>query len=287
MSAAEDSGVVLQQYFKKKSDDKTGLLTVLTLLVILLIALEYASLHAKYDWLYTIYDDYMRNAPAGTKFDIGPTRIALAYERPWVANTIMSRPLNQTGAEFLLKLIKVLNIPGDYLTGTADINILAPTVADLNAFVGAGKPPDPSTWENNNNALYMIGKIPYHSQLVQGYYNQINSGQGGDTTGGDLSLMILWLYGYEEYVRERFTWSATSVLEEWNYMFALTQPAPSLPPADGCKNLATGIVSSGTAWAGIGAMIGSSVPVLGTALGAAIGFVGGAAAGLIGKGKCL
>lgn len=266
---------------KKRIDERTGIMTILTLCVILLIALEYAKLHSKYDWLYSIYATYINTSPPNTILNVGPTRIVLAYERPWVSNLLMTRPLTPTGAEFLIKLIKVINIPALYLASSTT-NTRPASVAKLNDLVKTE-----AAWMVDSNVLYTIGKIPYKTTLVSGYVAQIYPNSTNTLKTGDLSLQILWLYGYEEYVRERFTWSATSVLEEWNYMFALTVPAPTIPQADGCSGLATNIISNGTAWAGIGAMVGSAAPGIGTVLGTGLGFIGGCLAGLFEKFNCL
>ena len=245
---------------------------IFAMIIVLLIALEYARLHSKYDWLFSNYATYYRFAPPSTS-NIGPTRIVLSYERPWVSNLITTRPITSTGAEFLLKLIKTINIPAQYLINSADNNIPA-SVKNLNNFVVSK-----DTWNIQNNPLFTIGLIPYESNLVRGYQNQI-----GLTSGqGDLSLMILWLYGYEEYVRERFTWSATSVLDEWNYMFATDIPA-QLPGNNPCDigSIATNAISMGLGAAGVGAAVSGGNP-----FGALAGFVFGTVSSLLTKTKCL
>jgi hypothetical protein len=253
-----------------------NILSVLTIIIVLFIVLEYAKLRSKYDWLYSNYATYYKLSPAGSTSSIGPTRIALTYERPWLANIITTRPITPNGAEFLIKLIKDLNITAEYLTNSVD-NYQPPSVKNLNTFVS-----NEQLWKSDNNILYKIGAIPWNSDLVQRYKNTFTACTTQPCVG-DLSLLILWLYGYEEYVRERFTASSTSVLSEWNFMFATNIPSP-VPTNNGCdtSTITGNIMSMGLAGAGVGAAVSGGNPV-----GAFIGFFGGAIGSLLTKTKCL
>jgi hypothetical protein len=141
------------------------------------------------------------------------------------------------------------------------------------------------------------GQIPFFSELVQGYRQQLASGctppcvKPTDIPAGtkaDLSLLTLWMHGYEEYIRQRSTAAATSVLQEWNFMFAADVPAPVPQPAACSATAVAGdVFSAGVGAAGVGAMMGAPEGGIGAVPGAIIGFILGAGGSLFGNSSCL
>jgi hypothetical protein len=273
----------------KKIAVDTALLSVLAMIMILYFAVEFAKLRAKYNWFYSWYRDYLANSPAGTPVNIGPTRAALAYERPWLSNLVCSRPITQSAAEFLMRLVR-MNIPAQYLLSPPSAGLTASpadAITMLNNFTV-----NEASWVSKNNPLSTTGVVPYDSALVQGYVAQVHSGTATTppNMAGDLSLQILWLYGYEEFIRERFSWSATSVLSEWNYMFGVDVISPTTtPPDDDCSagSFISSAMSMGMAGAGVGTGIGAAAGGIGALPGAGIGFLAGAVSSIFTKTQCL
>jgi hypothetical protein len=267
----------------------TGVIVVLTLLVILYFAFEYSTLRAKYDKLFTWYSVIGVTNPNNTP-SIGPMRIALSYERPWLSR-LMTRPISQEMAEFMLRLIQQEHINASYLVYGP--GAFASNPDEALAALGALCQSETAWNDPKNNPLGPSsedypgnGGIPYDSALVCGYRFQILAPKGSCGTNivqGDLSLATLWMHGYEEYVRQRFTSAATSVLQEWNFMFA-EDTAPPIPTSDACSaaSFASGGIQAGIGAAALGAMMApEAAPV-----GAVIGFIVGAASSLLTKTKC-
>jgi len=271
----------------------TGVIIVLILLLILYFAFEYSQLRSKYDKLFSWYSTIEASNPSVIP-SIGPMRIVLTYERPWLGR-LMSRPITQEMAEFILRLAQQEQINSAYMIyGPGPF--LYPDIDPITKLDELVK--DQNKWENKDPSIVNplgpgdgYGNIPYNSDLVCGYRYEIG---GGAATGcgphineGDLSLRTLWMHGYEEYVRQRFTSASTSVLGEWNYMFA-EDIAPPLDTGDACSPssfLSDGI-QAGIGAAGVGAMLGAPEGGIGTIPGAIIGFIIGAGSSLIGKAKC-
>lgn len=263
-------------------------IAVITALAIAYIALQYSALRAKYDSLFSWYADLSTTNP-GLQPSIGPTRIALSYERPWLAR-LMTRPISQEMGEFMLRLVQQEKINPSYLiTGPAAyVDPSLDPVNELNLKVASQ-----SAWEvagDKGNPLW-LGGIPYNSRLVLGYRCQIGQGSicgGADDIQGDLSLLTLWMHGYEEYVRQRFTSGATSVLQEWNYMFAQDAVVP-IDTGNGCDAgmIASDGISAAIGAAGVGAMLGAPEGGIGAIPGAIAGFIVGFGGSLLGKTKCL
>ncbi len=276
-----------------------GAIVVLTLLLMVYVAFQYSTLRMKYKSIFGWYE----RLPSQTT-NIGPMRIALSYERPWLAQYI-TRPIPQTMAEFMIRLVNQQRINPLYLT-VGPAALFADPVNALNTYCQTA-----DSWGSTSQAVKMGngmiqtvpavvnplsqiggGQIPFWSELVQGYRMQImarsmpappNAIPAG--TKADLSLLTLWMHGYEEYIRQRSTAAATSVLQEWNFMFAADVPAPVPQPA-GCSATAVAgdVFSAGVGAAGVGAMMGApeaSIP------GAIIGFILGAGGSLFGNSSCL
>lgn len=266
---------------------------VLTLLVILYVAFEYSALRAKYDKLFSWYSQIATTNPNNVP-SIGPMRIVLSYERPWLSR-LMTRPITQETAEFLLRLAQQEEIRAEYMVfGPGTIMYPTNSIPALINFCQ-----NEPAWNSANNPLGPgpgpgpapgAGNIPFNSDLVCGYrrQNNIASSGCGTETEGDLSLETLWMHGYEEYVRQRFTSGASSVLGEWNYMFGQNAAAPPLNTGDACSvsSFLSGGIQAGIGAAGVGAMLGAPEGGIGAIPGAIIGFIGGAASSLLGKAKC-
>jgi len=249
-----------------------ALATVLLLLAVLYIAVEYANLRSRYDNIYSWYAAL--KLPPGAQFSIGPTRIALGYDRPWMA-ALHTRPIPQTAAEFLMRLISQVKVNPLYLYDGP--NHIHGDLQSLDWYTASKE-----QWADPTNPLFAMG-IPYNSPLVQGYIALKTPSTARD---GDMSLLTLWNHGFEEYVRQRFSGSATSVLQEWNFMFGAVPSAGVTPSSCGALNLVSGAASAGVGAAGVGAMVGSAGGPIGTGIGAAIGFVFGAGVSLLGKTEC-
>jgi len=217
---------------------ETGVLVLLC--IILFIAVQYSYMKVRYNDIYQIY------APLIGKnvfVNIGPQRIMLGYEYPKISSMFLSRPITQTAAEFLLRIIRVRRPSAIYLfKGFSD------DTSQLQKLVT-----NADSWNQAGNPLKTIGGIGYDSALVQNY---------GDGTSKasrkDYSLEILWRFGYEEYVRQRFTESSTSVMQEWDYMFGDIEKAPVTDKDNACNatSMAAGAVSQGAMFAAMGAAAG-------------------------------
>ena len=138
--------------------------------------------------------------------------------------------------------------------------------------------------------------IPWSSALVQGYVLQTSTPKPINTPKytkkPDLGLIVLWLHGYEEYTRQRFSEGGSSVLIEWDRMFGkLALPSAVIPPKMPSTSCGTGelvgsIGAQAVGGAGAGAMVGSAVGPVGTAVGAAIGALVGGGIAAAGKSNC-
>jgi hypothetical protein len=268
------------------STSSTAVIVVLALLVILYGVVQYASFRSKYDSVFSWY----ANVTAKNKNivpNIGPLRVALGYERPWLAQ-YLTRPIPQTAAEFMLRLVAQERINPTYLlVGPGTIGA-GGGMAALAGFCASS-----TAWADPANVLGSGvgtggGAIPFDSALVRGYRCQLSAAAcSGNIVSGDLSLATLWMHGYEEYVRQRFTSAATSVLQEWNYMFATDVPAPiAAENACGASSIVSDVFSAGVGAAGVGAMIGAPEGGIGALPGAIIGFILGAGGSLFGKSAC-
>ena len=223
------------------------LVTVTILVIILYIIVQYSQLVARYNDIYLTYKitETRPNLPV----NIGPSRIVFGYEYPTLASTFQSRPIPQPAAEFLLRLIRTLKVPASSLLLGVDSSP-GTTLAHLDSLTASKE-----LWDSPQNPLGArgFGKIPYDSHLVHDYIKKdLETGQARD-----LSLEVVWLYGYEEYVRQRFTSGSTSVLDEWNYMFGTIAAAPATKSDSACSTavLASDAISSGISLGGIGLML--------------------------------
>jgi hypothetical protein len=230
---------------KSKTDGDSSFVSaemgVLVLLcIILFIAVQYSYMKVRYNDIYQIY------APMIGKnvfVNIGPQRIMLGYEYPKISSMFLSRPITQTAAEFLLRIIRVRRPPAIYLFKgfSDDTSQLQKLVANADS------------WNQAGNPLKTIGGIGFETDLVQNY---------GDGTPAkpikDYSLEILWRYGYEEYIRQRFTESSTSVMQEWDYMFGETAKAPNTNKDNACNatSMAAGAISQAAMFGAMGAAAG-------------------------------
>jgi len=246
---------------------------LVVLLLILIVVVQYSSLVARYYDIYRTYGAIIDDPKkANIPVNIGPQRIMLGYEYPTLSATFLSRPIPQSAAEFLLRLVRTQQLPAAYLLVGIDnsldnLKVVTNSEADWNA---ATNPLGP------NGA----GKIPWRSSLVQNY--SLNTQVAGKAR--DLSLEVLWLYGYEEYVRQRFTSGATSVLNEWDFMFGAVADAPATPADSSCSAAAVGtdMATQALAMGSMGLMIGGPfAPIAGTG-----GAVLGALGAWFGKSKC-
>ena len=276
-----------------------GLLTVLVLTLVLGLALDYSVIRARYDWLYQKYGTALMGRPnKAAPVSIGPGRIVLAYERPWLAQLVQARPLSMAAATFLMRLVKYGVHPDLLLSGVSgsvdrhtppSADALRNAVSSLEAWTAMGKADDPAR-PPIPAAAWLAMNVPYNSALVAGYRAQLGMSALGSPSG-DLSLLILWLYGCEEYVRERFSSGATSALSEWNFMLGAGAPAAhalagsSLAPATGgggcdAVSMAYSIGSTMVGTIGVGAMFAPPFGAIG-------GAVAGIGLGLLGKASCL
>ena len=242
-----------------------GLIVVLT--IVLVVTVRYSALRARYADIYLTYNALL-SVPGNQAIpvNIGPRRIMFGYEYPDLSSVVMSRPITQPAAEFLLKLIRTIGVPAGYLLAGPDNRLqnLAAAVASRDAWNSLQNPlgPGPASVAGPNG----YGKIPYDAMIVQQYNTKT------ETAGKsrDLSLEVLWLYGYEEYVRQRFTSGATSVLDEWNYMFGSVAQAPATDKDSSCSSTAQAskYASSIFSLGGMGAMFGPVGAVVGAGVGA-------------------
>ena len=246
---------------------------LVVLLLILIVIVQYSALVARYYDIYRTYSAIIDDPKkANIPVNIGPQRIMLGYEYPTLSAIFLSRPIPQPAAEFLLRLIRTQQLPAAYLLVGIDNSL-----ANLAVVTGAE-----ADWNAPTNPLGPSGpgRIPWRSTLVQNY------GLGTQVAGRarDLSLEVLWLYGYEEYVRQRFTSGATSVLGEWDFMFGAVADAPATPADSSCSAAAVGtdMATQALAMGSMGLMIGGpAAPLLGAA-GAGLGALGA----WFGKSKC-
>lgn len=276
-------------------------LIILALMLLIYVAFQYSALRMKYKDLFGWYDT-LTSQNKNIIPNIGPMRIALSYERPWLAQYI-TRPIPQSMAEFMIRLVGqerinptyLLNGPNAQYPGETGVAALALYCSSAAAWDGTGA--DPPSVPNPLGAAGG-GHIPYWSELVQGYRQQLAGAcvPPGCTpptnippgTKADLSLLTLWMHGYEEYIRQRYTAAATSVLQEWNFMFAADVPAPvATGEACGGTTIASDMISAGVGAAGVGAMMGAPEGGIGAVPGAIIGFIIGAGGSLFGKSSCL
>jgi len=252
---------------------------IVLLLIILYVVVQYANLRMRYQDIYDHYSEIVLRFP-NIPINIGPSRVVLGYERPWWSQIVMSQPITQQAADFLLRLIRVQKIPSSLMfVGPAPGAGKAATDA-LERFIAT-----PKTWVSTSNLLFNRCKIPWNSHLVQSYYNIVKGRPPTAVFGNSYSLLVLWLYGFEEYVRQRFTEAATSVLSEWDYMFAtVTAPPPShgneADQSCSVANLSSAAISGGAA----GAMLGAPVA---PPFGAIGGFVAGSVLSLVSKKQCV
>jgi hypothetical protein len=239
------------------------LVTVTILLIILYIIVQYSQLVARYNDIYLTYK-IIKDRP-NLPVNIGPNRIIFGYEYPTLAGTFQSRPIPQPAAEFLLRLIRTMKVPASSLLNGIDTST-GTALAHLDALLTSKE-----MWDSPQNPLGAngFGKIPYDSHLVHDYRTKDQeTGQSRD-----LSLEVVWLYGYEEYVRQRFTSGATSVLDEWNYMFGAIAAAPATKEDASCSTavVASDVVSSGLSMAAIGLMVPPPATAIATSF---LGLVG-------------
>jgi hypothetical protein len=220
---------------------------------------------ARYNDIYKAYGTITDNPKAANiPVNIGPQRIMLGYEYPTLSAAFLSRPIPQPAAEFLLRLIRTQQLPVSSLLVGVDnklSNLAAATSSEDN-------------WKDPANPLGPngFGKIPWSSRLVKNYSLTTQS----DGQPRDLSLEVLWLYGYEEYVRQRFTSGATSVLDEWGFMFGAVASAPATAADSSCTSTAINteiatqalaVGSMGLAFGPIGGMVGTGLGAFGAWLG--------------------
>lgn len=242
---------------------------MILLAIIIIFVVQYSALRVRYHDIYSAYSLITDNpANSGVFVNIGPQRIMLGYEYPTLSSTFLSRPIPQSAAEFMLRLIRTLKMPVNNL-----LSGFATDLSPLKQFVVSE-----ATWKSDSNPLGPsgVGLIPYDSQLVSEYTKPLTN------TSKDLSLEVIWLYGYEEYVRQRFTAGATSVLQEWNYMFGSVAASPPGPGDSACNpvSMGAGAVSQGAMYAAMGAAI---VPPFGAIVGGLIG----AGSSLLSSPQCL
>ena len=251
---------------KASAVDKYGIGLIILLTIILVVAVRYSMMRARYDDIYKTYSALL-SMPGNQEIpvNIGPQRIMLGYEYPELANKILARPIPQPAAEFLLKLIRTIGVPASSLIAGPNNSLknLEAVVSSRELWNSLANPLGPGFPSAGPNGF---GKIPYDAMIVQQYNTKT------ETAGKsrDLSLEVLWLYGYEEYVRQRFTSGATSVLEEWNYMFGSVAAAPMTPADSSCSTTqqASKYASSIFSMGGMGAMFGPEGALLGAAVGA-------------------
>ena len=81
-----------------------GLIVALT--IILIAAVRYSALRARYSDIYTTYSALL-NIPGNQSIpvNIGPRRIMFGYEFPTLSSVVLSRPISQPAAEFLRPVI--------------------------------------------------------------------------------------------------------------------------------------------------------------------------------------
>jgi len=258
---------------KKKKSTRTQVVesvVIVLLLLILYVSFQYATLRMRYADIYSWYDEVEAKAP-NKLVNIGPTRIVFSYEYPAWARVFMSRPITSEAANFLLRLKRVKGLPAHLMVGGPGKSYSKTEIPVLNALVSTEE-----RWNSPTNPLYVYLGIPWSSALVRSYYNAAKGHYDADHVGDSYSLMVLWLYGFEEYVRERFTEGSTSVLSEWDYMFANVSDAPPrLPPKVAGKCNAAGVASSAMS----GGIAGGIA--IGMATGGPVGAVGGALAGTL------
>lgn len=246
--------------------DPTSVGMLVVLIFILIIVVNYAAMRARYDDVYKTYGILDTPQGANLPVNIGPRRIMLGYEYPGLTALLESRPIPQPAAEFLLRLIRTFYIPDSMLLTPIDPS--ANPLENLKKVISSKE-----NWDDPSNPLGPGGKgqIPYGSHLVSDYA----AAKSGSAK--DLSLEVLWCFGYEEFVRQRFTTAATSVLQEWDYMFGAIAAAPSTKDDASCATGAVAATVSSRALS-MGAM-GLMVP---EPFGAVAGLVGLAVGGIDG-----
>lgn len=247
-------------------------LALAILIVLTLIVIMASQTYAQYKDIFQAYEDVT------TPEAIGPLRIVMGYERPFIASIVLTKPVGDSVALFLILAIRYKSATSFQLVssfGTAQqLEIFAPIT---------GKPITSdfeAVWRGDvdmpNPLAAMPWNVQYDAPIVKSRVENSNR-----------DLEMLWLTGLERFARYKFSDSATSVSDVWNDLFSTVPPVSSNTTnnssPDTCPDGYTiaGSVGSGALGMGLaGAAIGGPFGFL-------LGAAAGAAAGLFQNNKCI